>query len=110
MSLHDNQGGYQREHINGRTANTTELVWPIDQCDYTTQGTLRVEGPIAQRTVNISVDFGAGGGCGRAKITSNNKSAIYEQGEFVVLSRSREQLGIRKPKIPRPWLARSQRS
>lgn len=78
----------------------------------TTQGTLRVESPIAQRTVNISVDFGAGGSCGRAKITSNNKSAIYdfERDEFVEISRSREQLGARKPKIPRLWFARSQRS
>jgi hypothetical protein len=66
------------------------LEWPVESCDYSTSGVLTIRGQVVGQQVEMNVDFGADGECGKAVITSG-RSAIYnlETGLFESLSRLR---------------------
>lgn len=88
------------------------LTWPVQSCDYSTEGVLRINGTVAGQSVQIQVDFGSDGECGKAIITSGGRSAKYdlEAGLFVELTRLRgktRSFELPQPRSMRFWLNRS---
>jgi len=72
------------------------LRWPVNECLFSVEGVMRVQGTIANQQVNMQVDFGADGACEKAKITSAGQSAIYnlETGLFEELTRLKGRLRV----------------
>ncbi|MFZ8853923.1 MAG: hypothetical protein ACO2PL_17750 [Armatimonadota bacterium] len=72
------------------------LRWPVNECDFSVEGVMRVQGTIAKQQVDMQVDFGADGACEKAKITSAGQSAIYnlETGLFEELTRLKGRLRV----------------
>jgi hypothetical protein len=72
------------------------LRWPVNECDFSVAGVMRVQGTIAKQQVDMQVDFGADGACEKAKITSAGQSAIYnlETGLFEELTRLKGRLRV----------------
>jgi hypothetical protein len=72
------------------------LRWPVNECDFSVEGIMRVQGTIAKQQVDMQVDFGADGACEKAKITSAGQSAIYnlETGLFEELTRLKGRLRV----------------
>jgi len=70
------------------------LRWPVNECEFSVEGVMGVQGTIANQQVNMQIDFGADGACEKAKITSAGKSAIYnlETGLFEELTRLKGRL------------------
>jgi len=70
------------------------LRWPVNECDFSVEGVMGVQGTIANQQVNMQIDFGADGACEKAKITSGGQSAIYnlETGLFEELTRLKGRL------------------
>jgi hypothetical protein len=72
------------------------LRWPVNECDFSVAGVMRVQGTIAKQQVDMQVDFGADGKCEKAKITSAGQSAIYnlKTGLFEELTRLKGRLRV----------------
>jgi hypothetical protein len=72
------------------------LRWPVNECDFSVEGVMGVQGTIANQQVNMQIDFGADGKCEKAKITSAGQSAIYnlEDGVFEELTRLKGRLRV----------------
>jgi hypothetical protein len=72
------------------------LRWLVNECDFSVEGVMRVQGTIAKQQVDMQVDFGADGACEKAKITSAGQSAIYnlETGLFEELTRLKGRLRV----------------
>ncbi len=82
------------------------LEWPVQSCDYSTSGVLTIRGQVVGQPVEMQVDFGADGECGKAVITSGGRSATYnlETGLFESLSRLRGQTrATPQPRSLRFW-------
>lgn len=90
------------------------LIWPVDDCDYSTEGVLRVLGTVSGQQVQMEVDFGSDGECTKALIRSGGRSAKYdlEKGLFEELTRLRgktRSYSLPQPRSMRFWLNRSDR-
>jgi hypothetical protein len=72
------------------------LRWPVNECDFSVEGVMGVQGTIANQQVNMQIDFGADGKCEKAKITSAGQSAIYnlKTGLFEELTRLKGRLRV----------------
>lgn len=82
------------------------LEWPVNSCVYSTSGVLTIRGQVVGQPVEMQVDFGADGECGKAVITSGGQSATYnlETGLFESLSRLRGQTrATPQPRSMRFW-------
>jgi len=91
------------------------LVWPLRDCNFTVEGVLRISGNISGQSIQMDVDFGEDGECGKAIISSGGRSAKYdlENGLFVELTRLRgktRSYSLPQPRSMRFWLNRSARS
>jgi hypothetical protein len=82
------------------------LEWPVNDCFYSTSGVLTIRGQVVGQLVEMQVDFGADGECGKAVITSGGLSATYnlETGLFESLSRLRSKTrALPQPRSMRFW-------
>jgi hypothetical protein len=71
------------------------LRWPVNECDFSVEGVMGVQGTIANQQVDMQVDFGHPE-CEKAKITSAGQSAIYNlnSGLFEELTRLKGRLRV----------------
>ncbi|MDW8107183.1 MAG: hypothetical protein RMK45_06875 [Armatimonadota bacterium] len=82
------------------------LVWPVDECAYSTDGVLDIRGQLAGEQIRLLVDFGQTV-CGKAIITSGGRSAVYnlDAGLFEDLVSRTRGLAANKPRPMRFWLS-----
>jgi hypothetical protein len=69
------------------------LRWPVNECAFSVEGVMGVQGTIANQQVDMQIDFGHPE-CEKAKITSAGQSAIYnlDTGLFEELTRLKGRL------------------